>query len=124
MNDHSGGNRGYGQNYPQNNGQQGQYPSSGNNMQYNYTMNQPYNNMGYPEQYYPPQDPYQQNYPQGSYEEDDYDNLDEIERVSVSCCHATFYLRLISMVQSVNFIRSSARASPTITSGKWPRPST
>lgn len=43
-------------------------------------MNQPYNNAGYSEQYYPPQDPYQQNYAQGSYEEDDYDNLDEIER--------------------------------------------
>lgn len=82
-NGQSGGNRGYGGNYPQNNGQQGQYPSSGNNMQYNYSMNQPYANTGYTEQYYPPQDPYQQNYGQGSYEEDDYDNLDEIERVSI-----------------------------------------
>ena len=81
-NDQNGGNRGYGGNYPQNNGQQGQYPSSGNNMQYNYTMNQPYGNAGYSDQYYPPQDPYQQNYAQGSYEEDDYDNLDEIERVN------------------------------------------
>ena len=88
MNDNNGGNRGYGSNYPSNNNQ-GQYPSSGNNMQYNYTMNQPYGgNMGYPEQqqqhqqFYPPQTGYDQNY--AYEEEDDYDNLEEIERVSKS----------------------------------------
>lgn len=69
-------------NYPPNQ-QGGQYPSSSNNMQYNYTMNQPYAaNMGnmYPDQYYPQQDGYQ-GYPQENFEEDDYDNLDEIDRV-------------------------------------------
>lgn len=85
MNNNNGGDqRGYGGNYPPNQQGGAQYPSSSNNMQYNYTMNQPYAaNMGnmYPDQYYPQQDGYQ-GYPQESYEEDDYDNLDEIERVS------------------------------------------
>jgi hypothetical protein len=68
------GGRGYNPNQ-----HQGQQNFSGN-MQYNYTMNQPYaGNMQYPPQQY--QDNYQGYQEEASYEEDDYDNLDEIERV-------------------------------------------
>lgn len=83
-------------NYPSNRGQEGnyganqggqQYPSSGNNMQYNYTMNQPYagnmTEIAYPDQYYAEQAGY--GYDANAYEEEDYDNLDEIDRVRSSC---------------------------------------
>jgi len=89
-------------------------------MQYNYTMNQPYGNAGYSDQYYPPQDPYQQNYAQGSYEEDDYDNLDEIERVNTEL-QFLFYFTLSHQPSPTTFGRSLTWANRMITREKWLR---
>lgn len=93
------GGRGYEGNYPpyQQNQQQ-QYP----NMQYNYTMNQPYAgnmpNMAYPDQYYMQQGPYQ-GYGQEAYEEHDYDNLDEIDRVNfINHCFTNLLFIIIRWV--------------------------
>lgn len=68
--------------------QQQFYQGSNNSSQYGYQTNQTYSvNMGYSQpNYYPQQQQmYQQNYSeQELYEEDDYDNLDEIEKVGFS----------------------------------------
>jgi hypothetical protein len=118
------GNRGYeGNSYGHNQGQQ--YPSS-SNMQYNYTMNQPYAanmaNMGYQEQYYPQQEQYGA-YGEETYEEADYDNLDEIDRVSFSQCANTasyeccqvYFKFLTHIAPGVSRYRSSTEALRTTT---------
>jgi hypothetical protein len=79
------GQRGADGNYHHQGGQQ-YHQQGSNDMQYNYAMNQPYGGQGgYQEQFYP-----QEGYEYGAdgFEEADYDNLDEIDRVRncISSC--------------------------------------